>query len=118
MTWRSPVLLGPPSIRASAGTGYGPGSLSPGSEKVTLTLACVPGTTLYGMPMGSPWYRPEPKSACRCEPAPMLFTMLVEFGSTGRSDAVPRQNEFAGVMLHDVPPFSGENGMHPDATSP
>ena len=40
------MLVGPPSMSVFAGMGYGPGSLSPGSEKVTFTLGCVPGTTL------------------------------------------------------------------------
>src|SRR6476620_11265527 len=70
------------------------------------------------MPMGSPRYRPEPKSACRWEDVPMLLTMLAEPGSTGRSDAVPRQNELAGVTLQLVPPLSGENGMHPAVIRP
>ena len=48
----------------------------------------------------------------------MALTMLVEFGSTGRSDAVPRQNESAGVTLQLVPPLRGENGMHPAVISP
>ena len=52
--WRSPVELGPPSIGGFGGIGYGPGSLSSAYWNATATRGWFPGTTTYGMPIGSP----------------------------------------------------------------
>src|SRR5262249_5694764 len=53
-TWRSPLDLGPPSMGASFGMGYGPGSLSSLYSNWIGTLGCLPLTTTYGMPLGAP----------------------------------------------------------------
>jgi hypothetical protein len=50
-TWRSP----PPSTGASSGVGYGPGSDSSATSKLTGTSGCVNGTLTNGMP-----YAPSP----------------------------------------------------------
>ena len=55
MTWRSPSSTPPPSMGASGGMGYGPGSLSSGdSTNVTGTSGVAAVATVNGMPMGAP----------------------------------------------------------------
>src|SRR5881628_1747918 len=48
-TWRSPLEEEPPSIGASAGMGYGPGSLSSAYANDTGTRRCEPETVMNGM---------------------------------------------------------------------
>src|SRR5688500_11344920 len=60
-TCRSPVALRPPSIGASGGIGYGPGSDSAAYSNRTGTPGWPPGTTTYGMPLGAP-FQMVPKS--------------------------------------------------------
>ena len=57
------------------GTGYGPGSLSSASSNVTRTFGWFAGTTTYGMPIGPPSQRPEPKSAPRAAVVPTVATI-------------------------------------------
>jgi hypothetical protein len=40
-------------------------------------------TTSYGMPIGRPWYVPDPKSACSPSSRPMEATMRCESRATG-----------------------------------
>ena len=48
-----------------------------------MTFACVPGTVVYGMPIGPPSHRPDPKSACSEEPPPSVAMNALELDETG-----------------------------------
>src|SRR5262245_34003754 len=72
ITCRSPSELGPPSIGASVGTGYGPGSLSRQYWKVIGTSGWLPGTKTNGSPIGPPFQVREPKPACNWSLRPIL----------------------------------------------
>src|SRR5271167_402501 len=58
--------------------------------KVTGTFGCEPGTTLYGMPIGSPSQSPCPKSGWSGSSGPIAAMYWAECGSTG--------NEATGVF--------------------
>src|SRR5512142_619467 len=91
---------------ASAGTGYGPGSLSsPYQMNAMGTNGCVPGTVTKGMPMGPPSHKPAPKSGCIPVVAPMLVTYACELGATGRLSMRRFQMLSPGKTLH--PPSVG-----------
>src|SRR5215510_2019917 len=99
MMCRSPLALAPPSIRAFAGSGYGPRSLSEAYWKVTLTFAWPAGTFVIGMPNGAPSYVPAPKSGCTWPLVPMLATYLPEAASTGSRETSACQTLSAGKMV-------------------
>src|SRR5262245_21461439 len=80
---RSPPEPLPPSIGAFNGTAYGPGSLSSSYRNVAGYFVCAPVTVTNGMPIGPPFQVPDPKSAWKPVAAPMVFTIVVEFDSTG-----------------------------------
>ena len=107
----------PPSIGASGGNGYGPGSLSSSYENDTGTRGCVPGTVVYGMPIGPPSHVPEPKSAFSPAVAPMLATQPADCGWTGRADTSACQKESGGVMGHAGAPGTGLPSARAAATS-
>src|SRR6188508_2899117 len=92
---------------ALAGTGYGPGSLSSAYSNATGTRGCVPGTVVYGIPIGPPFHVPEPKSALRPAPVPMLETQPPDWGWIGRADTSACQNESVGVSVHAGAPGTG-----------
>src|SRR5687767_12514177 len=96
--WRSPVLFGPPSIGASGGIGYGPGSLSSAYSKLTGTRCCDPGTTTNGIPIGPPSQVPEPKSAFRPVLDPMLLIQEAEREWTGKESTRAFQTLSAGSI--------------------
>jgi hypothetical protein len=106
-TCRSPDELGPPSIGASGGIGYGPGSLSSSYSNETGTFACPPGTVVYGMPIGPPFQVPEPKSALRPAVGPMLEIHAAEDGCTGSFETSVCQKASAGVIGQDGAPGTG-----------
>src|SRR3954452_19071281 len=83
MTWRSPSAFAPPSTFALRGIGYGPLSDSSAYWKETATRFWALPTVVTGMPIGTPLYVPDPKSACTPAPAPIEATMRAEPAATG-----------------------------------
>src|SRR5438552_4075009 len=81
-TWRSPLLEGPPSIGASGGMGYGPGSLSLAYWNETGTFGWLPVTFTNGIPFGAPLYS-VPKSAWRFVDRPIAAMKASELACTG-----------------------------------
>ncbi len=65
------------------------------------TRGWLPGTVVYGMPIGPPFHVPEPKSAFRPAVEPMLATQVDDCGSTGSDETSACQNESAGVTGHE-----------------
>src|SRR5262245_53545103 len=111
MMCRSPSELGPPSIFAFFGTGYGPGSLSSAYSKETRTPAVPAGTVVMGMPIGPPSQVPEPKSACTAEPLPMLATSLAESPRTGSLETSACHTLSAGKIWQFVALGDGDRGV-------
>src|SRR3954453_16284671 len=64
-------------------------------------------TTWYGMPIGPPWYRPEPKSACRPVPAPIDATIALELAATGSPSTRWFHGLLAGKTGHLFAPGTG-----------
>src|SRR5690606_4639809 len=96
-TGRSPSRSGPPSIGASGGIGYGPGSLSSSYSKLTGTIGCDESTMVNGMPIGAPSHS-VPKSGCRFESRPMLSMKFSLFGCSGFSEMSVFHGLCAGNM--------------------
>src|SRR5687768_4871610 len=63
--------------------------------------------TVYGMPIGPPSQRPEPKSALSRALEPIVDTQVDEEGWTGRPRTSACQNESAGVTAHPGAPVTG-----------
>src|SRR5208282_5318836 len=112
-TCRSPLPgCGYPSMGAFEGIGMGPGSLSSPYSVNLMFTSGEPLSTMYGIPMDCPAYRPEPKSGCRGVDSPMKLMYASEFGSTGaaamfwfqRLSAGNRMNPFRlAPMPRDIP---------------
>ena len=101
------VEPGPPSIGAFGGIGYGPGSLSSSYSKETGTFGWFPGTVVYGIPIGPPSQRPEPKSALSPAVAPMRGIHVPDCGCTGKLETSACQNALAGVIGQFGAPGTG-----------
>ena len=76
---RSPSDWRPPSIATFFGIGYGPLSDSEAYWNATRDFACVPRTTVIGIPIGPPSQSPEPKSACMWSSAPIAADDPIRF---------------------------------------
>src|SRR5579863_4050709 len=88
--------------------------------KVIGTFGCEPGTTLYGMPIGSPSQSPCPKSGWSGSPGPMAAMYWAECGSTGSVATGVFQTLSGGKISQPLAPGRGLAPAVPGlrATSP
>src|SRR5579864_9644305 len=66
-----------------AGIGYGPLSDSSAYWNANRNRFVVFETMSYGIPIGCPSYRPEPKSGCSPVVSPIDWIIAAEFAATG-----------------------------------